>query len=127
MAVNVLITPVFDTFGVYRDVARRVNDVVPAGEKVWTVDLGMSQMAWYLRLPVGRVDDRRDEPPEAITTGSWVLMPAASVTEWEQRWSKTTTQVLRGGVESKRGRREDLVVLVRVTTDGREPRDVGGK
>lgn len=121
--VNVWVTPVFDNYGVYAELGRRMGEKVPAGEKVWVLDVGMGQIAYYLPLPVGRVDDiKAGNRPERM---KYAVLPSASVGKLREVWGLEAEELDRGGKAGSKPRAEDELVLVRVggASEGSGPRE----
>ena len=69
LCVGLLIFPRFDDYRWSAELARRASAVVPPGNTIWMIKFPEHQSAYYLRLPIGRVD-RDDEIPAWLAHGS---------------------------------------------------------
>jgi 4-amino-4-deoxy-L-arabinose transferase-like glycosyltransferase len=113
-AINLLITPVFDTFHVHRDFARRAAALVPGGQTIATLNLGMAQLTYYLPLPTLRVSSRSTRVPEEI---SYLIIAADDLPSIPTLTSRLPTELLRLSPtgRSKRPRRDDHLILIRLS------------
>lgn len=114
-AVNVLVTPSAERFWVFRDFAASARAHLRPGARVEMVGLGMHPVAFYLPLPLGRVD----RPGETWFpgVGRWLVMSAAGLQRWGPVWAERGVELevvveglpMRGGG----GREDERLVLVR--------------
>ena len=70
--------PLFDGYRPSAEFARTVNSLVPANEQVMLVNTGEHHMAFYLRMPVRRLEQASDLP------AGWSVAPKRLVKEGEQ-------------------------------------------
>lgn len=113
--VNLLVTPVFDNYGAYAHLGRQMAKLIPQGQKVWILDLGMGQIAYYLPLPLGRVDSiEKGIKPHEMT---YAVIPNSSIKKLEKIWAYKTLPLLQGGKPGHRPKPEDQLTLIQVVAD----------
>jgi hypothetical protein len=75
-AAQVMLQPRFDGYRVSAEFGRRVGEVVPRGEKITLVAMGENHVAYYLPLPLGRVDKPQEQMKEREgDVSGWVIAP----------------------------------------------------
>ena len=125
-AVNGLVTPAVETFWRFRAVATAARAHIGAGEKVTLVNLGMHPVAFYLPLPVGRVDAARAEDVPA--GGSLVMVAQGDVEKLEELWGVWLDGLVAGGTTGRKS--DDAIELCRVVrslSPATGPDSMGGR
>lgn len=85
-AVNAVVTPAAERFWVFRAFAMAARAEIREGERVELVGLGMHPVAFYLPMPLGRLD--RVEEGWFPATGRWLVMSASGVERWGSVWAE---------------------------------------
>jgi 4-amino-4-deoxy-L-arabinose transferase-like glycosyltransferase len=118
LLVHATVLPEHDGYQIYRRLAERANEQVPAGETVWLVGLREAQVAWYVDRPLRRADDRERfvamPPPDADGT-YWLLTRAGWTRDLEPLGEVSVLE--EADALRRRQREQDRLVLVRVTRE----------
>lgn len=78
VAVQALIMPSHDSYRHQAELARAINQVVPAGEPLYMLRLPESQLTYYLQTPIVRLDCRAEFPAHVagqLDSSLYILAP----------------------------------------------------
>ncbi|MBC7783911.1 MAG: glycosyltransferase family 39 protein [Burkholderiales bacterium] len=109
LCVQKLILPSFDGYRGQADFARRVNELIPDGQRVTLYGLGEAHLAFYLRDIPDRTDDIQLQPPEKTR-----YLICRQREYYDLQRGMKVERLLDGPTDEKKSDQLERLVLVRV-------------